>query len=69
MQTSLYQIKLKDGSMFNVFCANKKQNKDMLWLITYASKHNKLEFKTKVIAKGIHTMQQFIDIINDKLTQ
>lgn len=30
MQTSLYELHFKDGSMYRIFCANRKQNRDML---------------------------------------
>lgn len=68
MQTSLYKISFKNGSVFNVFCANKKQNKDMLALITHMNIHGKSKVKRKgieVLARGIHTMPQFLKIIKN----
>jgi len=71
MQTSLYTIKLKDGGTFHVFCANVKQNKDMISMITHMNIHGLRNSKVKkngitVTAKGIHTMKQFTDIIKNK---
>lgn len=64
MQTSLYKISLKDGSMFNIFCANKKQNKDMLSLITKMQAKDIIKRNGIIVTeKGIHTMKQFNDII------
>lgn len=70
MQTSLYQIKFKDDSLYNIFCANAKQNKDMLSIITYMNIHggykNSKVKNITVLCKGIHTFKQFNDIIKLK---
>lgn len=62
MQTSLYELKFKDGRTFRVFCANRKQNKDMLSLITYVNINGKSKFKRNgitVLANGITTFINF----------
>ncbi len=62
MQTSLYKISFKDGRVYNVYCANRKQNKDMLH---YLFEHQK-EIKRNgqvVMACDIHDMLQFTQIM------
>jgi hypothetical protein len=62
METSLYEITFKDGRRFRVYCANSKQNRDML---QFLFKHQK-EIKRHgqiVLACGIHTFLQFNKII------
>lgn len=65
METSLYKINFKDGRTFNIFCANRKQNKDMLHFLS--SEKGLREVKRHgavVVASGIHTMTQFRKIID-----
>lgn len=66
MQTSLYKISLKDGRVFKVFCANRKQNKDMLFIITQLQCQHKIKRNgLLVVEHGIHNMNQFKSIINN----
>ncbi len=62
METSIYQISFKDGRIYRVFCANRKQNKDMLHFIYEKQKDIKKNGQT-VLTNGIHTMLQFKKII------
>lgn len=56
METSLYQMRFKDGRVYRIFCANRKQNVDMLRFIN----ENKDQIVMREIAaRGIHTMPQF----------
>lgn len=58
METSLYKITFKDGREFRVFCANRKQNKDMLSFLFRNQKQIK-KGGQQVVECGIHTMTQF----------
>lgn len=62
METSLYQINFKDGRIFKVFCANKKQNKDMLHFLFERQKDIKRNGQI-IITNGIHTFLQFKKIM------
>ncbi len=64
MQTSLYKITFKDGRIFKIFCANRKQNKDILHFLSSPQGLKEIKRKgAKVVECGIHTMTQFIKII------
>lgn len=66
METSLYEITFKDGRIFRVFCANRRQNKDMLRFLSSAKAQNEIKRKGAVVVRnGIHTMKQFETIINN----
>lgn len=65
METSLYEITFKDGRVFRVFCANKKQNKDMLHFLSSPKALDEVKRKGAVVVRnGIHTFKQFEQIIN-----
>ncbi len=64
METSLYEITFKDGRIFRVFCANKKQNLDMLRFLSSPQALKEVKRKGAVVVRnGIHTMIQFKKII------
>ncbi len=65
MQTSLYKITFRDGRIYNVFCANKKQNKDMIRFLSspYALKEVK-RHGAIVVECGIHDFKQFEKILS-----
>jgi len=65
MQTSLYEITFKDGRMFRVFCANRKQNKDILYFLSARQSEIKKDGQV-VVSVGIHTMPQFKKIMDFK---
>lgn len=58
METSLYKISFKNGRVFNVFCANRKQNKDMLGML-FRMQHKIKRGGQEVVSVGITTMKQF----------
>lgn len=58
MQTSLYELTFKDGSIYRVFCANRKQNEDMLTYL-YKNRDNIKRNGQVVVRNGIHTFLQF----------
>ncbi len=61
MQTSLYKLTFKNGRTFNVFCANKKQNRDMLGMIERLQSQKVFKRNgQEVIAVGITTMTEFL---------
>ena len=64
METSLYQISFKDGCIYKVFCANRKQNKDMLHFLFERQKDIKRNGQV-VITCGIHNMLQFSKIMQN----
>lgn len=56
METIVYQIELKDGRTFRVFCANRTQKKKVI------DSYHKIKDKVKeitTITTGIHTSQQY----------
>jgi hypothetical protein len=60
METALWKITFKDGRIFNVFCANKKQNREfMMECKTITDKIWHIE----IIEKGIHTKKQWDQIL------
>jgi len=63
METSLYEITFKDGRIFRVFCANRKQNRDMLRLL-FREQSNIKRGGQEVVKVGIHTMKQFEQILS-----
>lgn len=68
MQTSLYEITFKDGRVFRVFCANRKQNQDILRFLSSPKALSEVKRKGAVVVRnGIHTMKQFQDIMSFKL--
>lgn len=57
METTVFQIELKDGRIFRVFCANSTQKKKVI------ESHFKIEDKVKdikVIANGIHNIKEYM---------
>ncbi len=67
MQTSLYQITFKNGSMYRVFCANTKQNKDILRFLSSQQALDQVKRKGAIVVSvGIHTMPQFKKIMGIK---
>lgn len=64
MQTSLYKISFKDGRVFKVFCANRKQNQDILGFLSSPKALSEVKRKgATVVECGIHTMIQFKKIM------
>lgn len=60
METSMYEIMFKDGRIFKVFCANKKQNQDILKFLSSSQALNEVKRRgAKVVSVGIHTMPKF----------
>ena len=55
MQTALYKISFKDGRVFKVFCANRKQNKTIIAMANAEQDAYTIE----VIEYGIHTFKQW----------
>ena len=65
MQTSLYEITFKDGRIYRIFCANRKQNKDILRFLTSGIALKGVKRKGAVVVRsGIHTMLEFTKIMN-----
>jgi len=60
METGLYEIIFKDGRIFRVFTANKKQ-KERLFNFLY---NNKKQSKLELVKNGIHTIKQFENIMS-----
>lgn len=58
METIVYQIELKDGRIFRVFCANSTQKKK---IIAYTVNDKVKEIRT--ITTGVHTTQQYEKIM------
>lgn len=66
METTLYRIKLGDGRMFKVFCANRKQ-KDRFNKVRINLENGAV---TEVIENGIHNIKQWEAIAKDlKITK
>ena len=60
METRVFEIKLKDGRIFRIFCANSKQVKKIA--MQYKSIQDKaIEFSC--LASGLHTVKEFKDIL------
>lgn len=59
METTVFQIKRKDGSKFNVFCANKNQKQRVMM---YYNKHKNEFTSIHDIVNGLHTVNQFKEI-------
>jgi hypothetical protein len=63
METAIFEIKLKDGRIFRIFCANKTQVREIISLSS--SPHNETSKKVssiRAITTGIHTAKQFKQI-------
>lgn len=56
METGVFQIDLKDGRIFRIFCANSTQETKIIQSY-YKIKDKVKEFK--MITNGIHTVNQF----------
>ena len=56
METAIHRITFKNSRIFNIFCANSKQNKDMVILLF---KMKKVIRSHEVLVSGIHTIKQF----------
>ncbi len=64
MQTSLYKITFKDGRIYKIFCANRKQNQDMLRFLSSPQALKEVKRKGAVVVEcGIHDMVQFKKIM------
>lgn len=64
METSLYEISFKDGRVYRVFCANRKQNKDILRFLCSPKALKEVKRKgAMVLTNGIHTMTEFTKIM------
>lgn len=66
METSLYELHYKDGRVYKIFCANRKQNKDMLRILFKEQKKLKRNGQI-VVRSGIHTMPEFKKIMQIEL--
>jgi ABC-type microcin C transport system permease subunit YejB len=62
METALWKIILKNGSIYNVFCANQKQNNEFIMMCN-TEKVNDLIWHIEIIEKGIHTKKQWDQIL------
>ena len=60
METGLYEIKFKDGRIFRIFTANKKQKDRLLKKFREQGTNNTLIN----LLNGIHTVKQFENIMN-----
>lgn len=64
METTLFEVKFYNGSLFNVFCSGKAQKKRFY---LYIHKHvDKIE-KWSEIVNGIHTITEFEKITTNLL--
>ena len=63
MQTTLFQIKFKDGRTFKIFCANRHQINRFKITISELSTKNK-SFEITELANGIHNINQWQQIVN-----
>jgi len=57
METTLFEVKTKDGRTFRVFCAKRKQIEHFVKLVIGKG------YTISEIANGIHTIRQFEQII------
>ena len=60
METSVFQIELKDGRIFRIFCANSTQKMKVV------QNFHKLRDKAKsisTITNGVHTTKQWNEIV------
>lgn len=60
METVLYQVNLKDGRVFRIFCANSTQKRKTIQ--SFRDKKNEIEMVTE-IANGINTAKQWNDFL------
>lgn len=63
METSIFQIEFKDGSIFRIFCANKAQ-KNRVTKLYNSMRYSIKEFNELV--NGIHTCKEFEQIVKSK---
>ena len=64
MQTTIFEVKFYNGSVFNVFCSGKNQ----VQRFRIFAEKNKTEIETvKELVNGIHTITEFEKIITNKL--
>lgn len=63
METTLYKITFKDGRIFKIFCANKKQKQRLLRVHTGLHEQEAL---LEILENGIHNIKQFEDYLNIK---
>ena len=60
METIVFQIELKDGRVFRIFCANSTQKKKVI------ESYTKIKDKVKeitTITTGLHTVSQYEKIL------
>ena len=60
METIIFQIELKDGRIFRIFCANSAQKKEVI------NSYNNIKDKVKeitTITTGIHTVKEYKEIL------
>lgn len=62
METSLYKVFFKDGSMFKIFCANRIQKRRFWKSVTGMKQISSIDDTEN----GIHNIEQWEKIINDK---
>lgn len=60
METILYQVSLKDGRVFRIFCANATQKRKTIQ--SFQDKRDKIETVTEV-KTGIHTVKEWNEIL------
>lgn len=63
METTIFQVKLNSGAVFNVFCNNKKEIQRFKTSIL--NKTNEIESITELL-KGIHNLKDFENLINNE---
>lgn len=61
METSLYEINFKDGRIFRVFCANRKQKER--FKKSYLNLIDIYGMKITQLSNGIHNIKQWEQII------
>ena len=60
METIVYQIELKDGRVFRIFCANSTQKKKVIE--SYGRIKDKVK-EIRTITTGIHTAKEYEKIL------
>jgi len=60
METTVYQIDLKDGRIFRIFCANSTQKRKLL--ASYYKIKSKVK-RLREVTNGIHTIKQWEQIV------
>ena len=61
METTLFEVKYKEGRIFRVFCRGKNQKKR--FLLKYSAQKESTEY-LKEITNGIHTIKEFEQLCN-----